>query len=231
MNIFRNHTSMNREVSPLVLFLAILFLLLLASCTDRPVRIACVGDSITEGYGLESQSKSSYPVILDSLLGSGCEVLNCGRSATTISRKGDYPFWGAKEFSNVFRFKPDIITIKLGTNDTKPQNWDMQEYLQSYQAMIDTFMSLSPVPTIYLCLPVPVYQDRWGISDSIVNAGVIPAIRQIAKVNGLTVINLNKALQGYPECFPDGIHPEEKGMMLIANTISGDIKHVVGWDK
>lgn len=204
--------------------LTIIVFALFASCHDRPITIACVGDSITEGYGIKWQSKDSYPVVLDSLLGPEYEVLNCGRSAATMSKEGDYTFWEFKEFSNIFKFRPDIITIKLGTNDSKPQNWDKEVYLRSYQAMIDTFMTLTPTPKIYLCLPVPVYEDKWGINDSVMNAGIIPVILEIAKSNGLPVIDLSKALQGYPECFPDGIHPEEKGMEIIAKKIAGVIR-------
>ena len=97
--------------------------LLMFSCAPKITKIACIGDSITEGYGLACQSKTAYPVVLDSILGPNYEVLNSGRSATTLQRKGDFPFWICKEFSNVFAYQPIIITIKLGTNDTKPQNW------------------------------------------------------------------------------------------------------------
>jgi acyl-CoA thioesterase I len=65
------------------------FLLVFASCSNN-TKIACVGDSTTEGYGLACQSKTSYPVVLDSLLGPGYSVLNLGRSATTLRKKGDF---------------------------------------------------------------------------------------------------------------------------------------------
>ena len=105
-------------------------------------RVACVGDSITEGYGLNVQSKTGYPVVLDSILGSGYTVLNSGRSSTTLQQKGNFPYWICKEFSNVFAFNPDIIVIKLGTNDTKPENWQAERFEKDYQALIDTFKSI-----------------------------------------------------------------------------------------
>lgn len=42
----------------------VLSLILLLACAKKEVKIACVGDSITEGYGLAWQSKTAYPVDL-----------------------------------------------------------------------------------------------------------------------------------------------------------------------
>ena len=162
----------------------------LTAFTVKPIKVACIGDSITEGYGLAYQSKTGYPVVLNTILGAQYSVLNSGRSATTLQRKGDFPFWICKEFSNVFSFEPDIIVIELGTNDTKPQNWHADTYEQDYQSLIDTLRTISTHPAIFLCLPVPVFKTTWGISDSTVVHGVIPAIRRLAKLNQLPVIDL-----------------------------------------
>ena len=202
---------------------AVLLLLALLSCSTQPIKIACVGDSITEGSGLAVQSKTAYPVALGELLGPDYSVLNCGRSATTMSRNGDFPYWIAKEFSNVFADSPDIIVIKMGTNDTKPQNWNIDDFMNSYQAMIDTFNTISSNPKIFLCYPVPVYETNWGINDSTLIAGVIPAIEKIAAKNNLPVIDLYHAMQNQAENFPDGIHPNEKGAAIMARLIKQEI--------
>ena len=67
------------------------FLVVMSSCTQKVIRVVCVGDSITEGYGLAVQSKTGYPVELDSILGPGYTVLNSGRSATTLQKEGRFP--------------------------------------------------------------------------------------------------------------------------------------------
>lgn len=131
-------------------------LLIFTSCSNN-TKIACVGDSITEGFGLAWQSSTSYPVVLDSILGPGYSVLNFGRSATTLRKKGDFPYWSCKEFHNVFALQPDIIVIQLGTNDTKSQNWNADSFAIDYQALIDTFRTIPSSPRIFVCLPVPVF--------------------------------------------------------------------------
>jgi acyl-CoA thioesterase I len=203
--------------------LLITFNLLLFSCVPKITKIACIGDSITEGYGLACQSKTAYPVVLDSILGPKYEVLNCGRSATTLQRKGDFPFWICKEFSNVFAYKPNIITIKLGTNDTKPQNWNAERFAVDYQALIDTLKTIETRPKIYLCLPVPVYKTNWGINDSTVTTGVIPIIKKIAETNNLHVIDLYNTMLNQAENFPDAIHPNEKAEKMMAEIIAKEL--------
>jgi len=204
-------------------FLLFLSLLIMVGCSDKVLRIACVGDSITEGYGLAVQSKTSYPVMLDSILGPKYAVLNSGRSATTLQKKGDFPYWICKEFSNVFVYKPNIIIIKLGTNDTKPNNWHADKYEQDYQAMIDTFKTISSKPEIYVCLPVPVFKTKWGINDSTVVHGIIPIIEKLAKKNKLSVIDLNKGMSNEGVNFFDSIHPNEKAVKMMAAIIAEKI--------
>jgi alpha-L-fucosidase 2 len=200
------------------LFIAILFF---SSCSEKKeVKVACIGDSITEGAGIYWQSKNSYPVQLDSILGPGYRVLNTGRSGATLLKKSNLPYWICNEFSNVFAFEPDVIVIKLGTNDSKPFNWNEENYLKDLQSMVDTLKSISTQPEIFLCMPVPAFNSAWGINDSVIVNGVIPSIEKIASTNNLKVIDLYKPLMDHVEFFPDSIHPNEAGAGLIAEIIA-----------
>lgn len=204
-----------------IFFTGILAILIgLPACKhDQPTKVACVGDSITEGAGLNPQSTKSYPYVLNNLLGDGYEVMNLGRSATTLLRDGDFPYWTAKEFSNVFVYQPEIIVIKLGTNDTKPQNWNAQKYKEDYQALIDTFRSIPTNPQIYLCNPVPVFKTRWGINDSTIVNGVIPAVEAIARANELPLIDLHNPMMDKGDLFYDQIHPNSEGAAEMAKLV------------
>jgi acyl-CoA thioesterase I len=214
-----------------IMYLALL-LILLTSCSKKEIKVAVVGDSITEGYGLSNKSENAYPVMLDSILGSNYSVLNCGRSGTTVQKKGDIPYWNCGEFYNVFAFEPDIIIIKLGTNDVRPRtdgkqgtNWNDVNFSEDYQAMIDTFNTITK-PKIFLCLPTPIYMNtfNWNDGDSSLRASVVPAIKKIAEKNGLPVIDLYTHMSNQPENFLDGIHPNERGTRIIGEFISKAIK-------
>jgi alpha-L-fucosidase 2 len=193
---------------------------ILSSCARSPIKVACIGDSITEGTVLEREVRYGYPEVLDSLLGPGYNVLNCGRTTTTVLRGGNEPYWFHNEFHNVFVFQPDIITIMLGTNDTKPFNWDAAAFERDYQSLIDTLQTIPGHPMIYICLPVPVFRTRWGINDSTLTSGVIPTAKEIASRNDLPIIDLYNPLLPYPHYFPDAVHPNEQGSAEIARLIA-----------
>ncbi|MCB8994980.1 MAG: hypothetical protein H6538_05160 [Bacteroidales bacterium] len=205
-------------------FLLLAIIYITVSCSEpKDIRVACIGDSITEGAGIHWQSKYSFPVQLDSILGPGYSVLNCGRSGATMLKTSNLSYWICNEFSNVFAFEPDIIVIKLGTNDSKPQNWNEESYYNDFHGMIDTLETIPTHPKIYLCLPVPAYNHNWGISDSVIVNSIIPSIKKLATEKNLGVIDLYKPLSNHPELFPDGIHPNEAGAKLIAEEIAGAI--------
>jgi lysophospholipase L1-like esterase len=68
-------------------------------------------------------SANAYPVVLGRLLGTNYPTRNFGVSGRTLLRKGDYPYWRETAFRNATNYAPDIVTLKLGTNDSKPCNW------------------------------------------------------------------------------------------------------------
>mgnify|MGYP003588240140 FL=1 len=107
-------------------FLLLLFILSCATVYAQEkslIRVACVGNSITEGVGVKNQYQDSYPGVLSQLLGDDYDVRNFGLSARTLMNKGDLPYMHEWIFRDALNFNPDIVTIKLGTNDSKPHNW------------------------------------------------------------------------------------------------------------
>jgi hypothetical protein len=78
---------------------------------------------------------------------------------------------------------------------------------------------LKSKPAVWLCLPAPVYETRWGISEKVVAEEVIPAILQVAQEKKMPIIDLHTALANRPELFPDKIHPNAAGAALMAKII------------
>ena len=186
----------------------------------KTVKVACIGNSITFGAGIEDRAKDSYPAVLGRLLGEAYEVKNFGVSGRTALRNGDYPYWKEKTYQDALEFVPDIVIIKLGTNDTKPQNWKFKdEFEKDYLDLIDSFLDLSSHPKIFVCKPVPAFKVMWGIRDSIIVNDMIPIIEKISKEKKVEIIDLYKALMGKENLFPDAIHPNEEGAALMAKEI------------
>ena len=158
--------------------------------------------------------------MLSQLLGEGYDVRNFGISARVLLNKGDHPYMHEQKFRDLLAFQPDIVTIKLGTNDSKPWNWRYgKDFKKDLTEMLDILQELPSKPKIYLCLPVPAVKRNFGINDSVITNGIIPVIRSVAKKRHLPVVDLYALLKPYPDYYTDGIHPNEQGAALIAGEL------------
>ena len=184
------------------------------------VRVACIGNSITFGAGIKNRSRDSYPSVLARMLGDNYWVKNFGVSARTMLNKGDHPYMNEPAYKNALAFNPNIVVIKLGTNDSKSFNWKYKaDFMKDAQTMINAFKGLPSQPKIYLCYPSKAYLTGDGINDDIISKEIIPMIKKLAKKNNLSVIDLHTAMDGMPELFPDRIHPNEKGAQVMAKAV------------
>ena len=123
--------------------------LLAATALAAPIKIGCIGDSITAGVcggnggcvlghlrrplpcrGSAAPAHSpplphrpnSYPTILQGLLGAGYAVTNLGNSGKTMLKygePGDSSYWNQSTWPAAQALNADVYTILLGTNDAK----------------------------------------------------------------------------------------------------------------
>ena len=202
------------------------------------IRVACIGNSITDGHGIDMATAYGYPALLQKKLGNGYWVKNFGVSSRTMLNKGDYPYMNEMAWKDALAFKPDIVVIKLGTNDSKPHNWQYgNEFRQDLEQMITTLCpalvqpakkkgkkakAAEPVkPQIYLCTPIPAFKSTWEINDSVITNGIIPVQQDVARKYGLHVIDLHTLFSdGADLVLPDGIHPNGKGAERLATIVS-----------
>ncbi len=180
----------------------------------KPIKWACIGNSITAGY---PDVNLAYAPRLAALLGPQFSIQNDGVSATTLLKKGDLPYWTKGKLDSVFAFKPDIISIKLGTNDTKSYNWAHgSEFVADLSKLVDTLAAMPSHPQIWLCLPCPIFANTYGIADSILTKYIIPDIQQVAAAKRLNIIDVNTPLRSHANLFSDGVHPTAAGSDSLA---------------
>ena len=181
------------------------------------VRVACVGDSITAGSGIKNPQTDSYPAVLADMLGDAYEVENFGASGRTLLRRGDNPYWNDGKFERAKAFRPDIVILKLGTNDSKLQNWEHGAgFKKDLLDMIAEFQSLDPRPEILLCTPMFVAKKAYGIRNEVVRDDIIPVIKAVAADRKLKLVDFYSAFAGDSAMLPDGVHPNEAGAMKMA---------------
>lgn len=196
----------------------------IAAPREQALRVACIGNSITDGMGIDMSEVYGYPAVLQRLLGKNYNVKNFGVSARTLMNKGDLPYMKEQAWADAQAFLPNIVVIKLGTNDSKDYNWKHgADYGADLQKMVDTLRALPSKPQIYVCSPIPAARI-WGISDSVIVNGEIPAIKRVVKKNKLAYIDLHsefKPTEGMMQ--RDGIHPTDKGAAQLAKIIAAHI--------
>lgn len=204
-----------------------LFVTLLMSLPNSyakvPIRVACVGNSITYGAFIPNREKNCYPAQLQYYLGSSYEVRNFGVSGTTLLTKGDYPYINTAEYKESQTYQPDIILIKLGTNDTKPQNWIRKnEFMTDYQSLIDNYRKLESHPRIILLTPVRCFlPNDADIKAQYIENEIRPMIEKTAWENQLEIINLFNLFgdQWADYLLPDKLHPSSIGAGIMAKKI------------
>ena len=211
-----------KKIISLVLILVILLVLTVEVANAKLV--ACVGDSITYGSGISNRDYNSYPAQLGRMLqkfDNQWQVQNFGVGGATLLRNADKPYVQQSAYNQALAAEPDAVIIKLGTNDSKPHNWALKDdFISDYLFLIDSFAELPSTPKIWICYPVPAFNDNFGISNAVIKDEIIPLVNQIAELRDVEVIDLYTALRGASALFPDGIHPNTEGAKLIAEAIA-----------
>ncbi|MGF3521811.1 MAG: GDSL-type esterase/lipase family protein [Candidatus Bathyarchaeia archaeon] len=187
----------------------------------QPIRVACVGDSITEGYG--------YPNELWRRLGADYEVGNFGVGGSTISLSSYKPYMSQPAFHQAKEFLPHIVVVMLGTNDAIPSVYQQADGLaEDYKRLIAEFQELPTKPQIWIVKPPPIFDDTLGPVDTNLEQGVLPKIEQVAGELSLPLIDVHSALVDRPDYFVDGVHPTGEGVEVIVNEVSEALNAAAG---
>ena len=178
----------------------------------RSIRVACIGDSITE--------LSTYPTDLQELLGATYYVREFGVAGTTVMFDTYNPYINQHRFQAAKEFQPDIVVILLGTNDAREDNYQfIANFTFDYKQIVTEMQALESKPRILLVKPPPLFENNLSLSNENLLEGVIPGIEQVADELDLTLIDAYTPLDGHPEYFVDGVHPNYDGASIIASEI------------
>lgn len=194
----------------------------------QPQRVACVGNSVTYGYGLSDREKDCYPAQLQRLLGPDYQVANFGLNGATLLAKGHRPYILSENYKKVLDYKADIVVIDLGLNDTDPRNWPFykDDFTRNYLDLIHSFKTVTGGdPRVYICRMTPIFHQhprfKSGTRDWFWQ--IQSAIEVVAKSSGAQLIDLHQPLYARPNLFADALHPDAEGAGIIAKTIYASI--------
>lgn len=211
------------------------------------IRIACVGDSITKGIGATGWKNGdftyAYPEQLGRLLSDSCLVGNFGKGSSYVYYKSGrtenlwYP--NTAEYTDSMNFDPDIVIIKLGTNDAKYVNSDdlSNEWAKQFTDIVSAYRNLDSKPDIYIMssITMKLYDDK-NIAAETANyikrepnltAYILPKQKSVAEELGCTFLDsyndLYELFSSGDSFASDMIHPNDKGYAAIAEYVKQNI--------
>lgn len=198
-----------------------------AKAKEGQIKVACVGDSITFGYGATNWFAKNYPAQLQKILGKEYRVHNYGYSGAMAMKSGALPYSGTKTYKKSIEYDADIVIIKLGSNDSKVwmgKEAFKKEYIElvkSYQKEGTVIWLMTPANTYYL------YGKTEGPTTASIQGKYVTEMRdiviEIAGELGLGCIDIYTLTSNHPEWFPDGIHPNATGLEEIAKTVAKEV--------
>ena len=207
--------------SSLMLSMALIF-----SCValaQEKIKVACVGNSITYGTGVENREVNAYPVKLQQMLGDQYEVGNFGKPGATLLNKGHRPYVKQQEYKDALAFAGDIVVIHLGINDTDPRNWPnyRDEFIGDYRSLMNDFRKVNPNVRFLLARMTPLSHrhPRFESGTRDWHAEIQQAIETIARAEKVQLIDFHEPLYPYPYILKDAVHPDAEGAEILAKTV------------
>ncbi len=192
-----------------------------------PIKVACVGDSITAGTNLTATQK--YPYQLALLLGDGYEVKNFGVSGATAMKS---PYVGNSYrdhlyFTNSAEFMPDVVIIMLGTNDAKGSNVTSgkldSNYVNDLTEIVNYYKNQPQKPRVYINTSPSAFTGNADY-NTLVSGDLKDKIIQVAESTGSSLIDVNAATSDSGDKFyADGIHPTVDGAGVIAQAVYNNL--------
>lgn len=195
----------------LYLFLALIFSTSLSLAQSK--KLLVLGDSLTEGYGVAKDQ--AYPAILEKKIHESGKkewtVINAGVSGSTTASAVSRMKWA-------FKNKPDLMILALGANDGL-RGLKVEESEKNLGQAIE-YAQEQKVPVVLAGLFMP---PNYGKDYTEKFKKMYQSLSRKYKVTLIPFV-LDK-VAGDPKLnLADGIHPNEAGHKIIAETVYQEVK-------
>lgn len=200
----------------------------IASATNTtPTKVACVGNSVTYGAGVQNRETNAYPAVLQRMLGNDFVVENFGRNGATLLAKGHNPYVKTAEFQRAMAMQADVVVIHLGLNDTDPRDYPCyrEQFIPDYVALIDSFRLANAKARIIIAQLTPIFHThpRFKAGTHDWQLLIQKDIAIVAKIAGVELIDFHELLYMHPNLLPDALHPNVQGAQILASRVASAI--------
>jgi acyl-CoA thioesterase-1 len=191
--------------------LLVLSILLFIATPALSVNILCLGDSLTEGYGVAKSD--AWPAVAEAILRAkkiDVALVNAGVSGSTSASAKSRLTWHLKS-----KVKYDWMILALGANDGL-RGQPVKGIKQNLQGAVEAARAAGIKKIILAGIQVP---PNYGKNYA---ADFFALYPELAKNMKLPLIPfLLEGVAANPELnLPDGIHPNAKGHKIVAQNVA-----------
>ncbi len=188
---------------------------------QKVVNIACIGNGVTYGIGVENREKNNFPQQLQYLLGTKYKVTNFGVVNAPVLSNGLNGYTQTAEFKKSKTINPDIIFIELGLDEINSSDTAfISNFTNTLEDIVQSYTNSSARPRIVLLLPLPIFLNDSSLFNNSVNKNkIIPKIQKIAFEKNLEVLDLFSMFIDKQDLFLDKLHPSSLGGTLISKRL------------
>ncbi|MFA6715255.1 MAG: GDSL-type esterase/lipase family protein [Victivallaceae bacterium] len=184
----------------------------------EPVRVLCMGDSITVGIGLRNRGKNRYAKILENLLREkfGYSQIYVESRAVGGADLVWARTWCLRDF---YQQRPDLVTVHFGYND-KSRKFSAKFFTGSLNDYLDKISAVTNGKTaVLLFATIPGIGPRYNMLDDYSDA--VKSLAQNRNINCLDLHTVFKKMGKFVirSYFADMAHPNERGHELMAQKI------------
>ncbi|MBE6680079.1 MAG: SGNH/GDSL hydrolase family protein [Ruminococcaceae bacterium] len=199
----------------------------------EPLRIACIGDSITEGYSSGDRQRLSYPAqLLKKLHDEGKDVIlgNYGCSGTRVEDYNGQYYNDMLAYNLALESDADWFIVGLGTNDAgviQGGREQLDRFYEEYMQLLKDFGELDTTKKVYSTTATH-RPSTLGYGAISVRAYQIKAVETLAKTSekyvliDLYALTVQDAIDG-KFLSGDNLHPHADGYGIYVNVLCNAI--------
>ncbi|MFZ8933991.1 MAG: arylesterase [Bacteriovoracaceae bacterium] len=182
----------------------LLLMMLFVATSLQAKTILFIGDSLTEGYGIDSEK--SYPSLIQNELGEKVSIINGSVSGSTTAS-------GLSRLRWFLKSKPEVLVLAFGANDGL-RGIDLEKSKINLEKIID----MAKENKIKVILAGMMLPPNYGADYTKEFKNMFEKLAKDKKVELIPF--LLKGVAAEPEYnLEDGIHPNEKGHEKMKDTV------------
>ena len=179
------------------------------------LRIACVGNSITRGdarqepgegthtpHKYKTHNRGNFPAELATLLAGRAAVANFGHGGCSVLNTTRMGCQNFDEWRHALAWKPTVVLLMAGTNDSKESLWNSHEFIRAYHRMALQLLALPSRPALLVMAPPPLIASKSPWRPDFLRSEVVPRI-----VSAVGSIQRRLRQSEHPmDCRPGSVH-------------------------